>query len=153
MLDAALLALEQAPAIQALRNSTLAYPLVNAAHVIGVALLFGAVVPLDLQLAGWRRAAVRTDALASALLPVAVSGLILAVCAGLLLFTTDARAYAISTLFQVKMLCIVAAMANALALRRVDWRGKPSGLVALAGAASAILWLVAIVLGRLIGYF
>ena len=150
----ALAALENLPAIVALRESTLAYPLVNTLHIVGIALLFGAIVPLDLRLAGWRRDASAVDALSRLLLPVAIFGFLLAACAGLLLFATDATAYAASPLFQAKIVLIALALANALALRWVDWRRPESSKrVALAGAASVVLWLGAIVLGRLIGYF
>ena len=149
----ALAAVENLPAIAALRESYLVYPLVNALHIVGIALLFGAIVPLDLRLAGWRREASAVDGLSRLLLPVAIFGFLLAAFAGLLLFATDARAYAASPLFQAKLLVIVLALANALALRRVDWRNAGSSRrVALAGAASVILWLGAILLGRLIGY-
>lgn len=151
-LDRALAAVEAWPAVAALRLSTLGYPLVNAAHLVGVALLFGAIVPLDLRLAGWRRD-VPADRAARLLLPVAVAGLALAVTAGLLLFATDARAYAASTLFRIKMVAVALAVANALLLRQVDWRASPGGVARLAGPASATLWLAAIVLGRLVGYF
>ena len=149
----ALAAVENLPAIAALRESYLVYPLVNALHIVGIALLFGAIVPLDLRLAGWRREASAVEGLSRLLLPVAVFGFLLAALAGLLLFATDARAYAASPLFQAKLLLIALALANALALRRVDWRNAGSSRrVALAGAASVILWLGAILLGRLIGY-
>ena len=149
----ALAALENLSFIAALRDSWLAYPLVNALHIIGVALLFGAIVPLDLRLAGWRRGAAAIDGLSRLLLPVAMFGFALAACAGLLLFATDARAYAASPLFQAKILLIVLALGNALALRKIDWRRERRPRVALAGAASVLLWLATIVLGRLIGYF
>jgi len=153
-LDGALEALEQAAPVAALRDSYLAYPLVNALHIIGIALLFGAIVALDLRLIGWRRGADPIDRLAAQLLPVAIGGLALAIPTGLLLFATDARAYAASPLFQAKVLLIGLAIANALWLRRSDWRRPGAGRrVALAGAASIGLWLGAIVLGRLIGYF
>ena len=153
MLGDPLVALENLPAIVALRESTLAYPIVNALHIIGVALLFGAIVPLDLRLAGWRRDAAAVDGLSRLLLPVAIFGFVLAASAGLLLFATDARAYAASPLFQAKMVLIATALANAWALRRVDWREVPSRRVAVAAAASLLLWLSVIVLGRMIGYF
>lgn len=153
MLADALAALENLPFIAALRDSWLAYPLVNAAHIIGIALLFGAIVPLDLRLAGWRREAAAIDGLSRLLLPVAMFGFALAASAGLLLFATDARAYAASPLFQAKMALIALALGNAWALRKVDWRHRPRARVALAGAASVLLWLGVIVLGRLIGYF
>lgn len=153
MLGDPLGALENLPAIVALRESTLAYPIVNALHIIGVALLFGAIVPLDLRLAGWRRDAAAVDGLSRLLLPIAIFGFLLAATAGLLLFAADARAYAASPLFRAKMVLIATALANALALRRVDWRQARSRRVALAAAASLFLWLSVIVLGRMIGYF
>ena len=155
MLGDLLGALEELPAIAALRESTLAYPLVNALHIVGVALLFGAIVPLDLRLAGWRGEAAPLDGLSRLLLPVAIFGFLLAAGAGLLLFATDARAYAQSPLFLAKISLIALALANALALRRLDWRRAPSPgrRVAAAGIASILLWLGVIVLGRLIGYF
>ena len=155
MLADVLGALENLPMIAALRGSYLAYPLVNALHIIGVALLFGAIVPLDLRLAGWRRQTAGVDPLSRLLLPVAIFGFLLAASAGFLLFATDARAYATSPLFQAKIALIAIALLNAFALRRVDWRqpGLPKRRVMLAGAASIMLWLSVIILGRLVGYF
>lgn len=155
MLANTLGAIENLPIIVSLRESYLAYPLVNALHIVGVALLFGAIVPLDLRLAGWRREAGRVDGLSRLLLPVAIFGFLLAACAGLLLFATDARAYAASPLFQAKLVLIAVALVNALALRATDWRRpeRSDRRIAVAGAASIMLWLAVIVLGRLIGYF
>ena len=153
MVEDAFGALENLPLVLALRESTLGYPIVNALHIVGIALLFGAIVPLDLRLAGWRRDAAAVDGLARLLLPVAVFGFLLAAAAGLLLFATDAAAYAASPLFQAKMVLIAAALANAWALRRVDWRRTPSRRVSVAAAVSVLLWLSVIVLGRLVGYF
>ena len=146
-------AIETAWPIVALKDSYLAYPLVNTAHIIGIALLFGAIVPLDLRLIGWRSRSEPVDRLSRILLPVAIAGLLVAVPAGLLLFATDARAYAAAPLFQAKMILIALAIANALALRRFDWsRSEPNRRVAFAGAASILLWLGAITCGRLLGY-
>ena len=92
------------------------------------------------------------DGLERLLLPVAISGLILAALAGLLLFATDARAYAASPLFQTKLVLILLGLANAVALRKLDWRHVPSRRAALAGIASISLWLSVIVCGRLLGY-
>ena len=152
-MSALLAGLENLPFVVALRESTLAYPLVNATHLVGVALLFGAIVPLDLRLLGWRRDTAPIDPLARILLPVAMSGFLVAAVAGLLLFATDARAYAASPLFQAKAILILLALANAWCLRRSDWRGSVSTHARAAGIASMALWLSVIVLGRLVGYF
>ncbi|WP_026380127.1 hypothetical protein [Afifella pfennigii] len=169
-MSAALAALEALPLAAALRDSVWAYPLVNAAHILGIALLFGAIAPLDLRLLG---AFSRVDVagLTRILVPVAVFGLVLAAAAGSLLFVTDARDYAGSRFFQAKMLVVLLAVANALALRLApSWRAlrRPGGdlfpvaapvaegpglVVRLAAALSLFLWPTAILLGRLVGYF
>jgi uncharacterized membrane protein SirB2 len=151
--DAFLGAIESARPIVALKDSFLAYPLVNTLHIVGIALLFGAIVPLDLRLIGWRSQTESVERISRILLPVAIAGLLIAASAGLLLFATDARAYAAAPLFQAKVVLIALAIANALALRRIDWRARqPGRRVAFAGAASILLWLGAITCGRLLGY-
>lgn len=154
MLEAWLGAIESAPLIDALRLSSWAYPAVNTLHVIGIALLFGAIVPLDLQLASRRRKDISLATLSSMLLPVAMFGFIIAGLAGLLLFATDARAYAASPLFQAKLVLIAAALGNAWLLRRVEWLDPSISTrrLALAGAISLLSWLGALILGRLIAY-
>jgi hypothetical protein len=145
-------ALEEAGPVAALRESVFAYPLVNALHIIGIALLFGSIVALDLRLVGWRRETGESGRIARLLLPVTIAGLSIAIPAGLLLFATDARAYAASPLFQAKMLLIVLAIGNALWLRTFDWDERPRQ-VALGAAASVLLWTGVIICGRLVGYF
>lgn len=142
-----------APAI-ALRQSTLAYPLVNAAHILGVALLVGGVVPLDLRLAGmWPRAAAQP--LWRVLSRTAVCGFGIAVLSGSMLFMTRATEYAASALFQAKMVTIVLAGANAAWLAGRTGRALDLNRRGVHAAAllSAVLWVGVLVLGRLIGYF
>lgn len=153
-LDGFFAALERAVPIAALRESTYAFPLVNALHIIGIALLFGTIVALDLRLLGWRRDAGPVEAYARLLVPVAVGGLLLAIPAGLLMFATDARAYAASPLFQAKIILVSLGIGNAIWLRATERRGSASpSRAAFAAAASIPLWLGAIVLGRMVGYF
>lgn len=143
--------LEQWPLAAALRGSVWLYPLVNAAHIAGIALLFGAIVPLDLRLAGlWP--AVPLSHLRRVLLPVAVCGLLLAVAAGALLFIVKAGDYAASPWFQAKIAVVALALVNAAVL---EFGARKANALRsrLAGVASLGLWLAAIVLGRLVGYF
>ena len=144
---------------QALRASIWLYPLLNTAHLVGMALLFGAIAPLDLRLMGcWK--SVPLHHLARAAVPVAVAGLLLAVGTGLLLFATRPLDYLHEPLFGLKMALLAAAVLNALLLRRSPpWRllavvegaaWRPAW--ALAGAVSVALWLGVITSGRLIGY-
>jgi uncharacterized membrane protein len=142
----------------ALRGSTWVYPLVNAGHVIGIALLFGAIVPVDLRLIGaWRD--VPLAVFLRVLVPVAAVGLVLAAVFGLLLFAANARDYAASGFFQAKMAMLALGVANALAFHALRRRHAPDDpdrdipLQRSVGVASLAVWLAVIVLGRLIGYF
>jgi hypothetical protein len=158
----ALAALEGSALAATLRGSTWLYPFVNAGHIVGIALLFGAIAPLDLRLIGaWSR--ISLDVFFRILVPVAVAGLGLAACAGGLLFISKATAYAASALFQTKMLMLALGIANALAYRLLRRRRGRAGsgrvelesipLQRLMGALSIATWLSVIVLGRLVGYF
>jgi hypothetical protein len=151
-------ALQETSLSQALRASVWVYPLVNTGHVLGIAMLFGAIAPLDLRLLGcWKR--VPLEPLAQVLLPVAVGGLVLAALTGALLFTTRPLDYVAQPLFALKLTLIAAAVANALLLRRsAAWRllrfegGAPRLGWRLAAVVSLLLWLCVITVGRLIGY-
>ena len=154
MLEGWLAAIETAPATEWLRLSGWAYATANTLHVVGIALLFGSIVPLDLRLAGWRQADASLAALARLLLPVAKTGFALAALSGMLLFAPDARTYAASPLFQAKLAVMAAALLNAGLLSRVDWRAPrlSDSRLAAAGGVSLLLWLTAIGLGRWIAY-
>jgi hypothetical protein len=147
--------LEQLPLAVTLKNSVWLYPLVNTAHIVGIALLFGAIVPYDLRLLGVWHGNDR-GALARVLLPVAAAGLAIAAGAGGLLFITQAGDYLASPIFLAKMAVLLAALivaGTAFFLARhapSDVIPKP---VRICAVLSIALWLCVITLGRLIGYF
>lgn len=142
-------ALEASGAAAWLRASAVAYPLVNAGHVAGIALLVGAVVPMDLRVLG----AVRGPDLRATvafLRPFAVAGLVLAATCGFALFAVQASDYAGNLWFRVKLALIAAALMNAaLHLRLAD---LPPARARRAAALSLCLWPAALVAGRMIAY-
>jgi hypothetical protein len=148
-------ALEATDLAVALRNSVWTYPLVNAAHLLGVALLVGSIVPLDLRLLGaWR--SVPLAPLEGILTRIAGAGLVLAMIFGTLLFITRASEYAASNVFISKMVVVAVGTANALALRMMwpaSTAGKTPARLQLAAGISLATWLAALTLGRLVGYF
>src|SRR5262245_14672891 len=106
MLTEILTGLEGSALAGGLRSSKWIYPLVNAGHIAGIALLFGSIAAFDLRLMGaWRR--VPLDALSRVLVPVAAAGLALAAACGGLLFIVKATEYAASPLFRAKMIMLV----------------------------------------------
>jgi hypothetical protein len=161
MLEFWLAELEATALARELRDSVWAYPLVNAGHIAGVALLVGSILPLDLRLLGaWK--SMPLQPLWHVLTRSAAAGLGLAAIFGALLFITRATEYAASPLFLSKMAVVGVAAANALALRLVSHpafadlrpRGNPVPAgVRLAALVSLAGWLAALTLGRLVGYF
>jgi len=154
-------ALEATGLARALRNSVWLYPLVNAGHILGIALLVGSIIPLDLRLLGaWR--SVPLAPVWQVLTRTSAAGFFLAAGFGFLLFMTKATEYASSGLFISKMVVIAAAIVNAVVLRRVvpaeisgiePQVGPPPPRLRLAGGISLAAWLLALTLGRLVGYF
>ena len=161
MIEPALVFVENLAFVSALRNSTLAYPLINAGHILGVALLIGGIVPLDLRLLGlWRRYPV--SVFIAVLRITSAMGLVLAIVCGLLLFATAAVDYAGSSLFQAKITLVVLGVSNALVLGKVLKRRDVENLplmakmpfsVRVGAALSLFVWISALTLGRLLGYF
>ena len=154
-------ALEATALARTLRDSVWAYPLVNAGHILGVALLVGAIVPLDLRLLGFWRA-LPLDSLWHVLTRTAGAGLLLAATFGALLFVARASEYVASNLFVGKMLVVAVGIANVVALRRFAPAERSSSRqstnpsdrrVRTAAAISLTAWLSALTLGRLVGYF
>lgn len=143
---------------QALRRSVWVYPLVNTGHLLGLSLLIGAIVPMDLRLLGLWRNRIQASALAGVLVPVAGCGLVLAIVTGALLFVTRAVDYVNSSLFLAKLLIVGLALTNLVLLHRHEaWARVRQGKlvtrrVAMAAVISLACWGAVLTLGRLVGY-
>lgn len=140
-----------------LQSSGTAYLFVNAAHILGIALLVGSIIPLDVLLA--RNASAGELQILARILPrFACWGLGLAGLTGLWLFTVRPFDYVGNPAFLFKLAILVLAMANiAWQHFSVDWlhvqRGKgTSHAVQLRAITSIVLWLSALLAGRWIGF-
>jgi hypothetical protein len=152
-------ALHGSGAAAAMRESMWLYPFTETVHIIGLAVLVGAVILFDLRVLGLSpRLSVRL--LARHLLPWALAALLLIVPSGLLMFSADAIALSQNRAFLVKLLLLALAAANAAAFhlglfRRVErWERDaraPLGARLHAGA-SILIWIGVISCGRMIAY-
>jgi hypothetical protein len=150
-------ALEASALAQALRRSAVLYPLVNAAHVLGIGLLLGAITTLDLRVLGaFRRAPL--PVLGPPLVRMAAAGLGLALTTGLLLFSVRPVEYAANPAFLAKLGFILLGLLNVLALRRsAGWARALAGggigpALRLAALVSLLAWLGALLAGRWIAF-
>lgn len=151
------LALERSAFAAAIRASTWIYPAANVLHVLGIALLFGSIAVFDLRLLGVSWAGRPADA-ARLALPLARTGLAIALPTGFLLFSAEASAYVVNPVFQAKFAAIVIAFLNlavfhAGSYRRIAaWAGEVPATARFAAGISALAWLVAVICGRFAAY-
>lgn len=141
-----------------MRQSAYAYPAANLAHLLGLVLLVGPIMLLDLRLLGLGREQVRADVASGLLTPFSLAGLALFAATGPLLFMADARALSASGLMWAKLALLVAGLANAVLFRAL-WRGRLEGwdrapplIGRLQAAASIAIWLLVAGLGRMVAY-
>jgi hypothetical protein len=137
-----------------LQESGWLYAGVNTLHVLGIALLVGAIVLLDLRLLGlWR--SVPVAMLGPPAIRVAATGLSIAILSGALLFTVQATQYVANPLLYIKFAAILVGLVNVVVLRLGgDWTDERfARRRRWAGLVSLIAWLAALTAGRLIAYW
>ncbi|SOC35324.1 hypothetical protein SAMN05892877_101298 [Rhizobium subbaraonis] len=141
----------------ALKASATLYLFVNAAHILSIGALFGAILALDLRLLGFAPK-VPLASVASYLSRVAAAGLALAIVTGLCLFSVRPAEYAGNPAFLAKLGLIALGLANVAAVHRgAGWRAvlagaAPGPALRLAAATSLLVWIAAVVAGRWIGF-
>lgn len=138
------------------------YGLLNLAHILGIATLFGAVLLLDLRLIGlWR--SIPMAHLIRPAVPLAALGFLLAVASGIMMFSFNTTEYHGNPFLYLKLPLIVAGLANVAVIQRLSaWRRAAAEapaetgdrrLLAIFGALSLLIWFSVIVCGRMIGYW
>ena len=143
-----------------IRDSLYAFPLIESVHVIGLTLVFGTVLIMDLRMLGLasvRRPFTRVSADLKGWTWIAFA---ISAATGLLMFSTNATVYFGNTQFRLKMLTIALSGLNMLVFewttgRRVPlWDSDESAPFAgkVAGALSIVLWITVIFLGRWVGF-
>ena len=135
----------------ALKSSVWAYPALEVMHLVGIALLLGNLVTLELRVFG-RGAALDVNGLATLSLGVAAAGFSLAAASGLLMFASQAAELLTNRAFTLKMLLLMLAACNAAwfhgraSLNKLDRIAKAQMLV------SSLVWLAIVACGRWIAY-
>jgi hypothetical protein len=153
-LEGLLNALEASALASTLRVSRWGYAALSASHILALAMLVGATLPLNLRLLGlWPRIEVAT--LARVLVPVAATGLGLAILTGLALFSVRAGEYEALTVLQAKLALVTLGGAAALwAHVRYGWTlaAAPPAARYRHAALSLACWIGALACGRLIAF-
>lgn len=130
-----------------------AYPTILTLHSVGLGIVVGASMIIDLRLIGRARALETVDM--SALFPVIWWAFAVNALTGVLLFIADATRKSAQPIFFVKLGCIVLALAVTLRTRSMLVGGEPASLATsqkTLAVVSLVLWLGAIAAGRLMAY-
>lgn len=139
-------------------NYAWTWPILETIHFVGMSLLIGAIIIMDLRLIGVQR--VIPSVSVHKLLPVAFIGFGLNLLTGIVFLFGDPNRYFINISFQIKMVLVLLAGLNALlyaikvapAMANAAPHDETPGIAKAVGAASLALWLGVVCFGRLIPY-
>jgi len=159
-IDAFLKWLQNSSLAETIRQSLYLFPFLESAHVVGLALVFGTIVVLDLRLMGFASTRRPFKHVESDILRWTWMAFALTAATGSLMFTTNAGVYYHNFYFRMKMILLMLAGLNMFVFeltlgRKVhDWdrasAAPPFGR--LVGALSIVIWVGVIFAGRFIGF-
>jgi hypothetical protein len=135
-----------------------AFPASEALHFIGLSLMFGSLLLVDVRAMGFFKGLPLIQL--HRLVPIAILGFAINLVTGILFVAYDPPTYFDNSAFLLKMVLIALAGINAVAFEFLVFRPLLSGtrgvedglVIKLTGALSLLLWTGVLVLGRLIPF-
>jgi hypothetical protein len=140
---------------QLVRTSLWLFPVIESIHLLGLSLLGGAVLIVDLRLLGFGLTKQSIAQVARGAHPWLRAGLAVMVTTGVLLFLSEAVKCYHNPSFRVKMAVLPIALVFTFAVRKrvaTDDALVTSAKSRLVGAVSLMLWFTVAAAGRWIGY-
>ena len=146
----------QSPVLGILRDSSYAIPIIQSFHLLGLTILLGTTVMLNLRLLGIGMRQIPLSGVAQQLAPWAFGALLLMITSGILVFIPDPVRYVNSGPFQLKMaLLALAILYHFTIFRRVTRKEQPAGgpLRTMVAFFSLTLWFSVGWAARAIAFF
>lgn len=137
--------------IAAISTSSWAYPLLEVIHLLGVAMLLGNLLLIELRLFGLGRE-LPLQSLARLGLSLVLIGFSLAAASGLLMFATQAQELLANRAFVWKLGLLSLAACNAAAFHARSGLARADLTAKLQMGLSTLLWLAVLACGRWIAY-
>jgi hypothetical protein len=152
--------LEKTPFAAAMRNSSWLFDITETTHTLGIILVAGTILLVDLRLLGLGLKKERVSEVVERIVPWTLSGFAFMVLTGGWLFASEARKLYHSPAFRIKLVLLALAGLNALVFHLTVYRGSADWdelkvlpqRARLAGMVSLILWICIIAAGRSIAY-
>lgn len=137
-----------------IRSSTILFPAIEVVHLLGLTLLYGAVLVVDFRLLGFGMRRQTISRLAGQVGPFASLGVGLMLLTGIPLFLSEALKCYVNIAFWYKIGFLLAALVFQYTIhRRVVSSDEPSPIGAkLTGCISMMLWLGVGLAGRAIAF-
>lgn len=143
--------IEALPPAATLRTSFVAYPLVNAAHILAIGMLVTSVLVMHWALLVPRRS-LPEEMITRQLRPVALGAFVTAGLTGFALFSIRASEYAANPAFLTKLGLIAVAIVNFLVFYALSRSEASQRARCVSAVVSVVLWLSALIAGRFIGF-
>jgi hypothetical protein len=143
-----------------MRQSNWAFPTLDTIHTLGIVLVAGTIMLVDLRLLGLALRSVPVAQLVARIVPSTLWGFALMLVSGGALFSSEAVKMYHSPAFRIKVVLLALAGLNALIFHRTIYRDaanwEPGPIAPLrarvAGLLSLIFWIGIIAAGRAIAY-
>ena len=143
-----------------IRQSNWLFSTLDTIHTLGIVLVAGTILLVDLRLLGLSLRSIPVAELVARIVPSTLWGFGLMVLSGGLLFSSEAVKMYHSPAFRIKMILLALAGLNALIFHRTIYRDvarwDPASVVPararLAGLLSLVFWMAIIAAGRAIAY-
>lgn len=150
--------LEHTSVANAIRSSIWMYPALETGHYIGLSLLVGSIMLIDLRLLGVAKGLPLRSMLG--LLPFVWVGFLINVMTGTLIFIYGASSFGVNKAFQIKMVLLVLAGINAMLFTVAAARSGKEWVsiervpisVRLIATLSLLFWLGVVTAGRWMAY-
>jgi hypothetical protein len=155
MISEAFTWLEASPVGAALRNTVWAFPVVESFHLLGLSVIAGAVLLLNMRMLGLGLTRLSVAELARDTRPFLFWSLMAMLLSGFLLFASGATKYSGNEPFRVKMSCLALAILFTYTVQaRVVAHEKTTspGVLKLVAIISLLLWSGVGISGRWIGF-
>lgn len=137
------------------RESVWMFPVIEAVHLLGLCLLGGVVITVDLRMLGLGLRKQTINELATNLRPWLIGAVVLLLVTGTLLFLSEAVKCYYNTSFWVKIISLPIALIFTFLVREhvaVNGGMDPSTKTRLVAAGSMLLWFTVAAAGRWIGF-
>lgn len=136
------------------------FPWIESLHVLGIALVFGSIVVVDLRLLGLIMRDQAIHAFLRQYLIITWLAFALSAITGAVLFVSNAMSYASNTNFQIKLILLICAGLNMVIFQNVFAKEIPRWLfeeqvprvAKIMACISICIWLGVVIFGRLIGF-